>query len=421
MRVAFVADVHIGNHKPHGGKMVGGINKRCQMGLGVLDTAVREAIDHGVDAFVSLGDLFDTTRPSPQVIRAVQHVFNQSESAHYEKDARIKPQFGLLLGNHERVSQRCEDHALAPLEVNHSLVFEKSGAWIGGWNTEEFLMMVPFQTGHASDWVEGEIDHCWDTLGMKTTPSGLVFPDGKRCVGLCLHLGICDEDIAARFPWARESEDQIDVKELAELCHRYRIPRVYAGNWHGWKEWKFHWPEDDFECVITQVGALVPTGWDNPGVEDWVGGGGDASYGCVALLGCDVERLVIPGPRFVNVKSAKELAEVCAKAGPNKLFVRAKCPPQHIAEARAEIQACVKEVRDNWEPPEGFPKSDCVLHSWEVVVDQAVARESVQRASAAARSEETLKGAVSAYFEELDVGADKVKVEARVMTYLGLM
>jgi hypothetical protein len=245
MRCAFVADVHCANHKAHGGPIVAGLNDRCRAILKVLGEAARVAAKEDAHIVV-LGDLFDTTRPEPQIIAAVH---SNLAGAVLGTENRV----GVLLGNHERCSAEEGDHALGPLDPVYESpkeigVWDRPGAFCG---EEEFVVMVPFQEGPAREWLRGAVEEA------------LSNGDGE-CVALALHLGLRDEQLCRENPWAAQADDAVDVKWLAELCHELKIPRVYAGNWHGWSEWEFEW-DDGFRCILTQVGALVPTGFCDGG------------------------------------------------------------------------------------------------------------------------------------------------------------
>jgi hypothetical protein len=125
------------------------------------------------------------------------------------------------------------------------------------------------------------------------------------------------------------------------------------------------------------------------------------------LLGCEIERVVVPGPRFVEVRTALGLRQLVRQAGDNKLYVRAKAAPGNLAQLKAELQECVAQRED-------------VVAALEVVVDQKATSEVARRAASAARSTSTMEAAVNAYFEHLELEVNKDKVQARVMGYLGL-
>ena len=108
MRVAFVADVHVGNPQRFGGDIKAGINKRCQMVLDSLAKAVVIAAANKSEYFVICGDLIDYVKIEPQIIAAIQLILRDAK--------RLGMQAVLLKGNHENVSQALGDHALGPLK-----------------------------------------------------------------------------------------------------------------------------------------------------------------------------------------------------------------------------------------------------------------------------------------------------------------
>lgn len=384
MRVAFIADVHLGNHKVHGGKLVAGLNERCRQTLHVLREALDYAsFEHGVDAVVSLGDLFDTVRPEPQLITEVMQTFGRYSCP--VMGARIE----VLLGNHERVSGVDGDHALGPLRGSARVHDRPRVVRIGSGPDEGTLAMVPFQAGVSSEWLPGVLEK----LLLTEAPPG----------ALCLHMGLRDPRESNK--WANEAADAIDVGVLAELCYKYRIPRVYAGNWHRGFSWDFEWPATAdraaFSCRLTQVGALVPTGWDNPGLE---------GYGGMELLGCSADRVDIPGPRFVTSHSGVELKALLAAAekSQDRLYVQAKAPPSELLEVRAAMAG----FRD---------ASRADVQALDVVPDRQMIVESARKASAVSRSASTLDEAVDKYMAEIELpGVNKDVVRGDVRRYLGL-
>src|SRR5882724_6254079 len=103
MRIAFVADPHIANFPAHGGPAIAGINRRCQLTLDTLELAAAKANALDCECFVVLGDLYDTTRPLPQIETAVRKRLSKFDGFVL-----------LLMGNHDRNSGLAGDHALGP-------------------------------------------------------------------------------------------------------------------------------------------------------------------------------------------------------------------------------------------------------------------------------------------------------------------
>jgi hypothetical protein len=375
MKVAFFADAHIGNHKTHGGQVLAGLNDRCRASLQVLGEAIDVANSRNVDVIVSLGDLLDGTRTEPQVIRAVQEQLRG--------DAPVV----LLLGNHERVSMITHDNSLGPLGVENSTVVERSEVFVVG---DEYLILVPFQKGPAVHWLESEIE------------SVMAKQRGKKCVALCIHLGIRDENDLVNYPWTAQAEDVIDAGVLADLCLKFKISRVYAGNWHMHKTWHFFFAEQGFTVDIVQVGALVPTGWDNAGID---------GYGTVEFLAGGVTTSkVIHGPRFLEVETVEELAEYLPNE--NKLYIRAVTSPGNLVVFQAELRACAEESASGGED----------VAAVEVLVDQSVLSTSARDRARVARHGQTMAAAVNTYFEKSMAGENPMRDQAKAKTcgYLGI-
>lgn len=264
--IAFVADVHLGNHRNLGGAAVGRLNERFRETLKVFAAACKRARQAGADTLVVLGDLFDGDDPSPPMVRATLDALREGPSRVY-----------LLLGNHEKRSDQRHDNALSSMAGTWGRMFitvvEKPvTAHAGG---DLFLMLVPFQNGRASDWLPGAIREA---------------ASAAKDPVLCLHLGISDEDTTE---YLTAAEDQIDVDELFDMMDSRGIVATVAGNWHKRQTW------DDDGLMVYQLGALCPTGWNNPG--------GDEHYGTLLLWdGEEFTREVIPGPRYLKFSSVAE-------------------------------------------------------------------------------------------------------------------
>jgi len=347
-RLAFITDVHLGNHKRLGGPTEASLNERCRDGLAVLENAVALATDKECEALVILGDLFDRADPLPQLVAAVMRILE-----------RFPGQTVALVGNHEQVSTAPGDHALAPLDDDESLarVIELPGTFLV--NKTTALLAVPFQPGDARDWLPQALTY----LAERTDPVA------KRRV-LALHLGLSDDTTPA---FLRGAHDSYDAQALADLCKEHGIGWVFAGNWHERKSWRVAWPSGsklNHLLRIEQVGALVPTGFDNPGLD---------AYGGMCILDTsrkdgEVERLTLPGPRFVKV--AKD-----------------ETPPK---------------------VPTG-----CRLYVDEVI-DSKVSKAAAKAAAQAARSAVTLEQALAKFVEKmpLDDGVDRQAVLAAAKGYL---
>lgn len=364
MSIAFVADVHVASHRLVGGPWEAGVNARGRAVVGCLRRALCAASEAGAAAFVVLGDLFDTTRPEPQLIASVARVL-----AGWSGFPIV-----LLKGNHDSCSATMGDHALGPLgELPGVQVVDVPEVLdLGG----QRVLLVPFLPGPASEVLPRVLATFTET--------------DVDVVGL--HVGLRDAELS-RQPWAAAAEDAIAVEALAEVVRPRGARVVVAGNWHSARAWRVG------ELRLHQVGALCPTGWDNPGLE---------GYGGVTLVGrSGVTRLEVVGPRFVTVSSAAELAAVVAAAPVDgALYVRWTCVPSGVDEARATLEACGAQ-----------------LAGWDVRLDGGEAQSRAVAAASAVRATSTLAGALEAYVARaaFPEGVDRGVVLARCRALLGVV
>ena len=364
MSVSFVADVHVHNHRRFGGSSIGGINTRCREILTALKKACLRAKKSESDAFVILGDLFDTTKPSPQVIAAVMDCLSAGH-----------PNTLLLVGNHDQVSTYSGDHAMAPLAALPNVtVVDESKTFIEDSDTP--LAVVPFRPGSAKEWLPEELEKLGDLTGYT----------------VCVHLGIMDGETPH---YMREVHDAIHVDVLRALKKEFGFRSVIAGNWHDHKFWDF----SQDKLTIVQTGALVPTGFANPGLH---------GYGTVGLIKNErFSKHVVVGPRYIKVRSLQELenlANLDKHDPPSPHTIRARwiVPPGEISEAVAAAK-------------------DMPLSDIEVIPDEKVAQQSARSAAIAARSAETLDEAIKAFISKMDLPEGVLPKDIVEMTksYLG--
>lgn len=372
MKIAFCADVHIGNHKICGGPYSLTMNDRCRATLAVLESAAWSVSVESCDQLVVLGDLFDTECPTPQMIAATAEALSGVMSH-------------TLVGNHDQVSSREGDHALGWMRHSRNQgIHEKPEMFFDGENSQNAVLMVPFQVGDPTEWLLREVAQ----LVQRCAPDAIY-----KTRTLCIHLGLRDKE-ARKNPWAAKAIDAVDIEWLAELCSRHGITHVFAGNWHHAGDWTI----DGVRMV--QCGALVPTGWDNPGLE---------GYGGLVFFDtrtAEVTRHEVPGPRFVEIESTLDLMAQteAAKALGHKLYVRSTCPPSMVS----TITAVLEEATD--------------LAGWDVVPDLTAEREGAERASRAARDQSTLVEALDSFVAELELaeGVARSAVLQRCAGFLGL-
>jgi len=364
-RIGFIADVHIHNHKQYASKadtLFPGVNGRCQE---ILDGLFSACGNPNVDAVVILGDLFDTPRPTPQILHATMQAFLGSGNPVY-----------VLVGNHDQVSTEPLDNALAPFNLIPAVnVIEEPAVIEIGSKT---LALVPYQPGNASKWL----------------PEVLAELDPPEASILCIHLGIMDGDTPH---YLKECHDAVHVDLLRQLIAEHRLGGVFAGNWHHQEKWL------SAGVPIIQVGALVPTGFDNPGLT---------GYGGLCVLeDSEVKFYQVPGPRYVKVTCADDLDAyldlIKEMEVPNFLRVRWEAPMKSIP-----------EVRRSAEKYSSIPEVDVL----EIMPSKEETLLATRSAAIAARSASTLEDALCVFVDRMPTGegVNKGEVLESCKSYLGI-
>lgn len=308
MKIAYCADLHLASHRVHGGPIQSGVNFRGQLAVDCLKLATHVAMKAHANWLVALGDVFDHTRPEPQLTTMVQEVLKQAG-----------PSFRttLMVGNHDQHSTSPGDHALGPLSSPTCQVVELPKAYRSnnGWG----MALLPFNPLPAMEWLPKAIADMGTQL------------DGMRLRILGLHLGIADSNTPE---YIKGAHDAIDVEVLTQLASKAGFSYVFAGNWHGHQQW------DRNGVKVVQVGTLCPTGWDNPGL---------AGYGTVVVFDTEtgaIELSEVPGPRFLKLNSSLDVTSidwVGLRAKGHVPFVRYEVPvgSARMAEATAWLEAQV--------------------------------------------------------------------------------
>lgn len=362
-RIAYLADVHLGNHKRFGGPIELGMNARCRETLAVFAAALAAHAP-----VVVLGDLFDTTRPKPQLLAGVSLSVTSGRSV-------------ILVGNHDQDSSQSGDHALMPLSSQYDIVDTPN---------ESFSLrtvFVPFQPGDARQWLPAQLERYY----VKSS----VDLQSWRNLALGLHLGIIDDDTPS---YLQHAHDAVPIDLLLDICRRFGFRAVFAGNWHKHKLWTF--PVDhprnpcDWEVKICQVGALVPTGWDNPGCD---------GYGKVVTWDSETNAIEVnelPGPRFVNHHADDSPADIEIPDTCSHLYLRWKVSP-------ARYRSAIEEAR-------------ALPFTCDVVVDRKQAEQALGEAAITARHADTLDAAISAFAAAmpLDPAVSPERVAELVRHYL---
>lgn len=368
MRIAFLADLHVGNHRKWGlpsRGTVAPINTRAADIIRVLTQAKRKAEAERVSDLFVLGDIFDTSSPSPQLVAEVQSALVSRELVVH-----------MLVGNHDAQSDQRGDHALVSMDGHRNIrVYDKPDIVYPQTGGPEAVWMVPYRPGNADDYLPALVKD----MGPVDTRAVQV---------LALHLGLRDASTAT---WLQNAHDSFPVARRHELG---AFTAIMAGNWHERKE---------LVPNVWQIGALVPTGFDNPGFD---------GYGSLLLLDTAstsmVKTHVMDGPRFVRTlgmdQARKALNKINALSPDWPVYLSVRC--------RLDEREAVKEL--------------CELYdhqTYEILTDRAVADEAVRAATTAAStagSTEGIQAAVRAYVDRMALPEDIVRsdVLSRALDYV---
>jgi DNA repair exonuclease SbcCD nuclease subunit len=265
MKIAFASDIHVANRKQHGGELEAGLNVRCREILTSVRWAIADAAHEGCGAFVVAGDLFDSAKPEPQLVRAVQAEFEQARIAGME--------VVVLAGNHDIVTSAPGDNALGPLKPVARVVEVPMSLRVGHtWTLQ--ICAVPFQPGNAAEWLP-------DVLAKLAINN----PHPARV--LVLHLGVVDD---STVPWLREAHDVVTVSLLEKLAKLHNLQHIFAGNHHMPRDWEYGW------LHICQMGSMVPTGFGDDGLDR----GHYVLFDSETSAWPGTRRVEVPGPRFVR-------------------------------------------------------------------------------------------------------------------------
>jgi predicted phosphodiesterase len=307
-KIGIIGDVHVGNHAKLGGLKTCGINERCESVLQSLDNAVSLANVEDVDALIILGDLFDNPRPSPQMIKRVQ-------------DAIEKCPTIIIAGNHDQCSDRADDNALGPLMAVSEVLDMPDVIALDGVD----LICVPYQAGNCEEWLHAEVK---SLVQISKAPKRL----------LVFHAGIIDDDTPS---FLRDSSAAIRAEVLFNLCSEFNIDTAFAGHWHNMRRWEFFDTKRSKNVDVLQAGALVPTGWNNPGMDY----GALYLYDVSAKTGENISTVTVPGPRFITASLDDDLGVVQggkASGQPNKLYLRLQVTEKDVSLGETILKAGIQ-------------------------------------------------------------------------------
>jgi len=347
---AFISDVHIGNFKRFGGPVDAGTNARCCLILTALDEAIELALQRKASVLFVAGDFLDYVRMEPQIIAIVQKTLRDAKKKGLETV--------LVLGDHEIVSSADGDHALGPLAPVATVVDKPRLLRLAGAE----IACIPFTPGDARKYIPAMTKELFDQSPGRP---------GDRARILVFHAGVVD---AKTSPWLRDVPDAIGVSEIMRLVEKFKIAFVAAGNFHHREIWQ------KGGATICQPGALVPTGWDNPGLEGY---GGVAFYN-PATAEFSLQEVV--GARFVtaHIDDEKLINEATNYKAP--IFLQIVAPVDRLPEA----QGLKTELADQF-------KEDKI----EIVPDKVGAESSARQAATISRQQDTLDAALGSYISAL--------------------
>lgn len=366
---AFCSDVHIGNHKKHGGQVDAGTNARCCLILTALDEAISYALQNACKVLFVAGDFLDYVRMEPQIIALVQETLREAKRKGLETV--------LVLGDHEIVSSAKGDHALGPFRpvahvVDEPFLLRLAGAEVA---------CVPFIPGKAAEIIPTQTAELF-----KKSPHR----KGDEPRILVFHAGIIDADTA---PWLRDVPDAIGIDAIKRLIEKHGIDLVVAGNFHNSRIWQ------KAGATVCQTGALVPTGWNNPGLDD---------YGGVALFNPTKREFSfhrVGGPRFVSAHLDDEELLKAAENYLGPVYLQLVSPVDRLPEA----QGLKLELLET------FGASTI-----EILPDKIDAEHSARKAATASRQQETVDDSLRAYVAALTLpkGVKNPDVLSAAIDYL---
>ena len=380
-RIAFVADPHIGNHKRVGGQMLAGLNDRCRFTLDSLFQACKTAHFNGCSTLYIIGDLYDNVSIGARIIAATQDLLAAAKANGLD--------VVISTGNHDSITGEPGDHVIGPLRFVARIVDKP----IIDRHENCDVVVVPYKPGPAAVWLRqalSEVQREDSEFDDRSLNSASNVPSRPRI--LAVHLGIAHEGTPAFM----QDECSMRLETLQNLLREFSYSALVAGHWHD------YYQSQKTNPMIIQLGALAPTGWDNPGVRN---------RGVMAILdGTTFRHVTIPGPRFVKAvgQAGFDGVKQAVKESPDcKLFVEWVVAPDEAEDARADL--AIYKDRD-------------MIHYGLVVADTTQATEEARKAATAARSAATLAESLEAYVTKLalPVNVTRERVLELARRFMGL-
>lgn len=277
---AFVADLHVWNFRSWGGEACQGVNARADRALLVLRESIAIAHAAGVTDFTILGDVFDRSNPTPQLVAALAAVV-----AHARK---LGVFVHLLVGNHDMVSEEPGDHALAPLaHVEGCRVYDRPAV-------EGGVLFCPYRKAPVKEWLPAEV--------YRGAEQGATV--------LAAHFGLVTKDTP---PFLKDAHDAVEAEWLDALLEEHNFAHVFLGNWHAPARSKY----------ATQLGTICPHSFSDtePG-----------NIGIFESSSADRKLVSAPKsqPKFKTLKHGNAMA-----ADPNTFMRVTDVPREDLREVRA--------------------------------------------------------------------------------------
>lgn len=356
-RLAVTSDQHIGNHHRFAGKKLdAGINPRCREHLDAFRRANAMARQLGCGMHVLAGDMFEDEKPRPPIIAATQRVIESSGLPHV-----------ILRGNHDMASMARGDNSIAPLAPVATVIEEPTLMQIGAGE----LWLIPFGArGQVNEWLPGVLREFEEASQHEVRL-------------LIVHFGIAHADTP---PWLKRGHNWIEHDEMAPLLRKHGIMVALAGDWHEYHE---------FPRAL-QIGALVPNGFSNPGLD---------LYGSLIVVDLEssiVQREVVPGPRFVKAAS---VASAALPDDDSTLYLEVTAAPANLVDETRKLE----QLRERG-----------VITNGEVKPDKSMIEMDARDAARSARAADSLDEATSAFVDRMALPAEvsRDRVLARVKGFL---
>lgn len=270
--LAFVADVHIGNHAAREDPPVAGLNTRCTQSLAVFGRSIKLATDRGAGLYVSGGDLLHVRRPEPAVLAATNRVL--------EREAQELATV-LIPGNHEMLDATAKEGNTACEPLYSQASVPRLPEWfdLGDWAR---VLCVPF---HGEVPMAEYLIRLLPEMGKEERKR----QQDKQLV-MATHVGVFDESSPQ---WLR-GNDAIRADDLMSAMQLGDFTAAFVGNFHQHQVWR------QGTQLVVQVGTLCPASYSDEGIFPTVGG--------MALYdGSDFEMVQVPGPRYIKADGSKSV------------------------------------------------------------------------------------------------------------------